>query len=149
MKIVRSGDKFLCQVGRDEQTLLWDLLKLYPCISSDTQGGPPEDSHPSTALLEEALAEQRSENKKRIQTFLQERHLCADSEKTYQFSVSASEMEWLLQILNDVRIGNWISLGSPAEKLELKLLDEKTAPYFWAMELAGHFEMQILSALRD
>ncbi len=148
MKIVRAGDHFLCQLGRGERTLLWDLLRLYPCISSATPPGLSERPNSSKELLEDALSEQRTENKKRVQTFLGNEHRFEDSEKGFKFSVSTAELEWLLQILNDVRIGSWISLGSPDEKLELKLLDEKTAPHFWAMEMAGNFEMQILSALR-
>ena len=149
MKIVRAADHFLCQLGKDERTLLWDLLKSYPCISSAAQPGSPGRGTSSHQLLEEALAEQRVENKKRVQTFLRDRYRFEDSDKDLRFSVSTAEMEWLLQILNDVRIGNWILLGSPDEKFELKLLDEKTAPHFWAMEMAGHFETQILSALAD
>ena len=149
MKIFRDGDNFSCQLGKGEQTLLWNLLKLYPCISSATQPGSPGKRNHSKELLEEALSEQRTENKKRVQIFLREKTHVEATEKGFRFSLSAAEMEWLLQILNDVRVGNWILLGAPEEKLELKLLDEKNAPYFWAMEMAGHFQMQILSALND
>jgi len=149
VKIVRLGDHFSCQLGKDERTLLWDLLNLYPCISSTVQPSLPGGRNSSHDLLEEALAEQRAQNKKRVQLFLRDRQPSEDSDKNFRFSLSTAELEWLLQILNDVRIGNWIFLGSPDEKFELKLLDEKTAPHFWAMEMAGHFEMQILSALND
>ena len=149
MKIIRAGDHFLCQLGKEERKLLWDLLKLYPCVSPAATPNLPGGRNSSNALLEEALAEQRAENKKRVQLFLRNRHRSEDPDKNFRFSLSSAELEWLLQILNDVRIGNWIFLGSPDEKFELKLLDEKTAPHFWAMEMAGHFEMQILSALMD
>ena len=36
-------------------------------------------------------------------------------------------------------------LGSPEEKPAR--LNEKTAPHFWAMEMAGYFQMQLLEAL--
>jgi len=149
VKIVRVGDHFLCQLGRDERTLLWDILNLYPCISSAAQPGSPGSWNSNNQLLEEALTEQRAENKKRVQIFLRDRYRFQHSDKDLRLSLSTAELEWLLQILNDVRIGNWILLGSPDEKFELKMLDEKTAPHFWAMEMAGHFEMQILSALKD
>jgi hypothetical protein len=147
VKIVRAGDNFSCQLGKGEQILLWNLLKLYPCISSAAQPGSGRKRNHSKELLEEALAEQRRENKKRLEMFLREKTRLEAAEKNFRFSLSTAELEWLLQILNDVRVGNWILLGAPEEKLELKLLDEKNAPYFWAMEMAGHFEMQILSAL--
>ena len=60
---------------------------------------------------------------------------------------SGSELEWLLQILNDVRVGSWIILGSPEQAMEFKLLNEKTAADFWAMEMSGQFQMNFLAAL--
>ena len=30
-----------------------------------------------------------------------------------QLTLSGPEIEWLLQVLNDVRVGSWIALGSP------------------------------------
>jgi hypothetical protein len=149
VNIVRVADHFLCRFNKGEKGVLWGLLKLYPCLSSGTLLGLPGKPDSSKQLLEEALSEQRLENKKRVQTFLERHHGSRDSEQGLQFSVSSAELEWLLQILNDVRIGSWILLGSPDKKLELKLLDERTAPHFWAMEMAGHFEMLLLSALQD
>jgi len=52
----------------------------------------------------------------------------------------------LLQVLNDVRIGSWIELGSPERPLEA--LGAKTAPAVWAMEMAGAFQMSLLELLR-
>ena len=61
--------------------------------------------------------------------------------------LTPSELEWLLQILNDVRVGSWIILGSPEQAMEFKLLNEKTAADFWAMEMSGQFQMRFLEAL--
>ena len=101
----------------------------------------------SQRLLEESLAEQRAENKRQIQAFLTDERRFEPAETGWRFSLSAAELEWLLQVLNDVRVGSWIQLGSPDEKLETKLLNDKTAPHFWAMEMAGHFQMGMLAAL--
>ena len=73
MKIIRAGDNFSCQLGKGEQTLLWNLLKLYPCISTAAQPMAPGKRNHSKELLDEALSEQRSENKKRVQVFLREK----------------------------------------------------------------------------
>ena len=51
-------------------------------------------------------------------------------------------MDWVLQVLNDVRVGSWVLLGSP-EELAMDL-NEKTAPHFRAMEMAGYFQAQFL-----
>jgi len=73
--------------------------------------------------------------------------LTIEQDELKGFSRTIAEIEWLLQILNDVRVGSWLSLGSPDEELELSLLNAKTAPHFWTMQLAGEFEMRLLKAL--
>ena len=45
-----------------------------------------------------------------------------------RLSLSQADLEWLLQILNDIRVGSWVILGSPEEKLEVNLLNERNAP---------------------
>ena len=58
-------------------------------------------------------------------------------------------MEWLLQALNDIRVGSWLALGSPDGPVEiLAALTDKTAPDFWAMEISGHFQAVLLAAVR-
>jgi len=58
------------------------------------------------------------------------------------------QIEWLLQVLNDVRIGAWLAIGSPDGQLEtIAIFNEKTAPYFWAMEVSGHFQAVLLKAI--
>jgi hypothetical protein len=50
-----------------------------------------------------------------------------------------------MQVLNDVRVGSWVILGSPDKKPAE--LNATTAPHFLAMEMAGYFQMQLLEAL--
>jgi leucyl/phenylalanyl-tRNA--protein transferase len=66
----------------------------------------------------------------------------------YRVGFSRGEMEWLLQVLNDVRVGSWIALGSPSQQEEaIKGLNEQNAPHLLAMELAGYFESYLLDAI--
>jgi len=148
VKIHREGEHFHFELAKGEQKLLWEILQLYPCISQAARPGRPHKSEPNAELLEEALADQRAENKNKLRVFLEDPTRVQTSEKGVGFVLSNSEIEWLLQVINDVRVGSWIHLGAPEEKFELKLLDERNAPHFWAMEMAGHFEMQLLAALR-
>jgi predicted house-cleaning NTP pyrophosphatase (Maf/HAM1 superfamily) len=60
--------------------------------------------------------------------------------------LSPAEIEWLLQVLNDVRVGGWLALGEP-EELEPPEINETNAPYLLAMEAAGYFQAQLLAAL--
>lgn len=149
MKIVRTGDKFVFQTGTREKNLLLGVLKLYPCIPAAhrlKQLDRLPDS--SQKLLDEALAEQRAENRKQLEAFLAESARFDQTEEGWHFSLSRTELEWLLQILNDIRIGSWIKLGSPDETRRMRLLDKETAPDFWAMELAGALQVQMLEALK-
>ena len=98
-------------------------------------------------MLEEALAEQRAENRKQIQAWLNDSNRFEESDTGFRLSLSAAQVEWLLQILNDVRVGSWVILGSPEPARELSLINEKTAPHFWAMDAAGLFQVHLLEAL--
>jgi hypothetical protein len=58
------------------------------------------------------------------------------------------EIEWLLQVLNDVRLGSWIALGSPDLEREDQLaVTIQTLPHLQRMELAGRLEMFFLNAI--
>jgi hypothetical protein len=145
-----TGARFLFYLGNRDKQLLLQLLSLYPLVPaahqrlSKTEAGPRRDE--AQRLLDDALAEQRSENKRNLQTFLSAAGRFEPSGHGWRFAVSQAELEWLLQILNDVRVGSWIKLGSPEPKLEMQGLNEKTGPDFWAMEMAGVFQGILLEA---
>jgi hypothetical protein len=152
VKLIRvTKGNFLFQLGKREKTLLLQVLRLYPRIPPATfrlsKSGKLPDAEANQRLLEESLADQRQQNRKTLQAFLTDPRRFADTESGSRLSLSPSELEWLLQILNDVRVGSWIILGSPDQGLELKLLNEKTAPDFWAMEMSGQFQMRFLEAI--
>jgi hypothetical protein len=152
VKLIRSSNgKLLFHLSKREKVLLIEVLKLYPRIPSGHQRLsrslkiPDQDAN--QGLLNEALAEQRAECKKRLRAFLADPHRFEEDQAGSRLSLSGSEPEWMLQVLNDIRVGSWISLGSPEPPLEIKLLSVKTAPDFWAMEMAGHFQMHLIAAM--
>jgi hypothetical protein len=110
--------------------------------------GKLPDADANQRLLNEALAEQRAENQRQLSSFLSDPLRLVPASKEgddgFRLWLSPAEFEWLLQILNDVRVGSWIKLGSPeAPKL---VLNAETMPQVWAMEASGHFQMQLLAA---
>jgi hypothetical protein len=150
VKLVRATAKqFDFQLGKREKRLLMDLLALYPClppahqILSRKKAHMPEPEE-NQRLLDEALAEQRAENKKHLEALLADPGRFHENSSGWRLSLAPSDLEWLLQILNDIRVGNWVRLGSPEELFEA--LDEETAPHYAAMEMAGIFQMQFLTA---
>jgi hypothetical protein len=151
--------KFVCftkegsvfYLGKREKQLLFQLLKLYPKVPSghhrisrfnNTKG--PEESH---RLIEEALAEQRLDNKKVVDGLMNDPGRFRESGSGYHLTLTGAEREWLLEILNDVRVGSWINLGSPEVIAEFAQPSDREDLNFWAMELAGFFQMALLRTL--
>jgi hypothetical protein len=66
----------------------------------------------------------------------------------YRLSLDAQQLEWLLQVLNDVRVGSWILLGCPdTDEGQQREITLKTARYYLVMEFAGYFQSVLLDAL--
>jgi hypothetical protein len=150
MKLVRTTKtKLLFDLGRREERLFREVLKLYPRVPSAHHVLTKSQQFPARAadqrLLDEALEEQRAEHKQQVTALLADLRRLTPTETGSRLSLSHAELEWLLQVLNDIRVGSWIILGSPEEKVPE--LNEATAPHFWAMELAGHFQSQLLEAM--
>lgn len=148
MKLRRAGEgRYIFTLARREKEVLFGILKLYPRIPAAYQPlsktTRPDES--SQGLLNEALNEQRAENRKQLEAVLGDKRRLARTDKGWSLTLSAAEVDWLLQVLNDIRVGSWVSLGSP-EKLP-SALTEENAPDVYAMEVAGAFQSFILDAL--
>lgn len=133
-------------LGTRETRLLRQLAALYVemparprSLSKNTQ--LPEHE----TLLREALAEQRTESLRRLRLLLADKQHLRLDETGAVLVLSPDEVEWLLQVLNDIRVGSWVALGSPENPLAK--ISQKTAPHLWAMEMAGYFEMHLLDAI--
>lgn len=153
MKLIRTKrEKLAFEISLPEKRLLFEVLKLYPLISathhrlSKTARSAQHDEN--QRLLEESLAAQREENRKNVRTMLDEPGRFQAAASGFQLTLSGPEIEWLLQVLNDVRVGSWIALGSPDPEQGKKIVfNEKILPHFRMMELAGAFQMVFLDAL--
>ncbi len=136
------------ELSKREKSLLLKILELYPLVPSSYQQlsrtGSARDLEDHQRLLDEALLEQRAENKQRLAQFLGNPRTFESNSKGCCIHLRQTDMEWLLQVLNDVRVGSWIALGSPEEKPSV--LNPETAPGFWAMEIAGFLEVSLLNA---
>lgn len=153
MRLLRtSGDRFTFHLGKREKPVLLAVLRRYPLIppahQSLSKSMTTAQHEADQRLLEEALAEQRRENRRQLEALLNDRRRLKDVETGCRLTLSAGEVDWLLQVLNDVRVGSWIHLGAPETDLWDFELNEQTAPHAWAMEMAGLFQMHLLEALR-
>ena len=144
-----SETELLLQLGRQEKRSLVELLKLYPRLPAAHQklSKNSKVSENSQSLLEEALKEQHAENKKQLESLLFNPKRFRETETGVRMTLTPGDLEWLLQVLNDIRVGSWVRLGCPENKMEP--LSEETAPDFWAMEISGLFQMQLLGLMNS
>jgi hypothetical protein len=146
-----NGDEFVFHLGKKESGSFIAVLDQYPYMPAGHQhlSKTRQESHVEAAqpLLDEALAEQRAEHRNRVQKFLADAHRFKQGPGGTELRLGRADREWLLQVLNDVRVGAWVRLGAPEEKLPP--VNAETVRDFWAMEMAGLFEMQFLHALEQ
>lgn len=154
MKLLsRSPEECIFLIGKRERQMLTSVLKHYPVLSTTyhtlSKGGTDESSE-DEELLREALAEQQKENRQQLQAMLSEPDRFTEDSLGYRFTLKLGEAEWLLQVLNDIRVGSWVKLGSPRLALPIPTaLTEENVKLCWAMEIAGLFESELLQALNS
>lgn len=147
-------------VGRDENQLTFDLgdqqkllleriLKEYPVAGDSlhpiSKSGESVELPDQQELLAEALAENRAEMKRRIGNFLRDPRRFERTETGWRITILSRQLNWLLQVLNEIRIGSWRQLDCP-EPDDLTLALENPEPFF-RMELSGQFQHVLLCAL--
>jgi len=151
VKLLRTGKSGLVfQLGHREKHLLIETLQLYPLVpaahhrlSKEGNGPNAEDNQ---RLLEAALAEQRQENRNQVLAMLNEPQRFRETNGGWELTFAPAQIEWLLQVLNDVRVGSWLALGEPEPGAE----PEITAPnakYHFALQVCGMFQSGLLAAL--
>lgn len=153
MRLIRAEAELLVFLLRkQEYDVLRVVLARYPAIPpghrqlSRTMSG--EAAEENQRLLDEALAEQRAENQARLGKFLDEPGRFVELKENWRFKLKPLEANWLLQVLNEIRVGSWLRLGSPDFEAGVKVeWNEDNAPILWAMEVAGQFESCLLAAL--
>ena len=107
-------------MGERERDLFLEILGFYPCAAAArpllSRHSEIPDAEAAEHLLEEALAEQREENHRLLQQFMLDFERCQPQPGGLKLGLSEADVEWLLQVLNDVRVGSWIKIGSPEDQ---------------------------------
>ncbi len=143
MKLVQAnGKSFIFEFRSRERQLLGAILQLYPMLNPDyhqvSRTASPEEIAETEALLREAMTEQRQKNKRLVAEFLDEKNWPMTEDGRHHLSFSPEKVEWLLQVLNDVRVGSWVKLGKPdnehGEKINTSI---ENLPYAGALEFSG------------
>jgi hypothetical protein len=148
-RLKAAGEKLVFHLVPWEKQLLLKVLEQYPCMPPAHRPLSKSAALPELAasqqLLDEALLEHRSEARRHASALLEDPHRFERDQQGWRLSLSVPELEWLLQILNDIRVGSWVRLGSPEQLTEA--LTQDNAPVFWTMEMAGVFQSHLLEAL--
>ncbi|MCX8090979.1 MAG: hypothetical protein N3I86_08610 [Verrucomicrobiae bacterium] len=150
MKLLRRGREFVFRLSRREHGLLVETLRLYPLVPPAHHRLSREGRAPSLVesqrLLDEALAEQRAAHRRQVQAFLSDPERFRPVDNALELRLAPAEIEWLLQVLNDVRVGAWLALGEPEQGAEPPVTGDN-ARYHFALAMSGWFESELLAAL--
>ena len=151
MKLLRASPAgHVFQLGHREQQLLFETLKHYPLVPaahhrlSQADQGP--NAEENQRLLEASLAELRQANRRQVLALLNEPQRWRATKSGFELELTPLQIEWLLQVLNDVRVGSWLALGEP-EPGAAPAVTEQNAKYFFALESCGLFQSGLLTAL--
>ena len=151
MKLLRADPTgHVFHLVRREQQLLLETISLYPLVpaahhrlsKSQMAGQSEENQH----LLEAALAEQRQENRRQVLSMLNDPQRFREIKSGFELTLTSAQVEWLLQVLNDVRVGSWLTLGEP-EPGEEPAVTQQNAKYQLVLQVCGMFQSGLLAAL--
>lgn len=150
MKLVEAKDgHFVFRVSRRERLLLTHALKLFPVGSGPvaplSKSGDDQKLAEHELALAEALSEQRAEHKRLVDAFLGEQGRFAEDKSGFRLRLTTVQVDWLLRVLNEVRVGLWVKLGKPDELAPLALSGQLDAVV--AMEICALFQSRLLAAV--
>ena len=135
-----------------ERDFLLTVLKAYPAIPHDYQPLSRESaerlSPEDQELLREALLEHHAGSQAKVRRWLKGGARFRQVEDHWRFSLAKTDFSWMMQVLNDVRVGHWLQLGSPDDVHNPIELLQKDPAAFFHMEAAGMFQIQFLEAIQ-
>lgn len=153
MKLLRTeSDCYIFRLRQTEKDLLFRLIRLYPVVPPANQplsrAGTGESDIENQRLLYESIEAHRKEQQTQAFAMMDNPTCFAHVKGGWNVRLSAIQIEVLLQVLNDIRVGSWIALGSPDFEEGVKVEPTETnAARLWLMETAGFFEQELIEAI--
>lgn len=153
MKIQRTkGGGVVWHLSEPEHRGLEKVFEGYPMITAGyhrlSKRTATPAAHDGQEVLEEALAEQKRAAKQVLERLWNRRLRPSSVAAGFVLALKPVEVESLLQIVNELRVGNWLKLGSPGLNSDWRPpLSVDTAKHLHAVEICGEVEMQLLAAL--
>jgi hypothetical protein len=157
MRFVRSQKSpggehpFVFHISKREKVVLLSTLRLYPLLDASyhqLSRDPKTAGRAEQEWLEEAMEQQRQDQKKKLDQFFgNDRLFFKDGKGELQLTLTGEQLEWLLRVLNEIRVGSWVRLGRPEMEAARKLqLSSEQAHFLASMELSGYFQAALLEA---
>ncbi len=146
--VKQTEDGWEYHLTNPELNCLRSILSQFPVTATAPARISKTEHDPQTVdrekLLNESLAEHSEMLKQKAKDLIGPDKLKAQG-KNWRLCLSSVEREMFLQILNDIRVGCWRTLGEP-ENLEEKILNatEREQVFHNIMNLAGYFEHHLL-----
>lgn len=153
MKLLgKTDNKFTFEFSVEEKMLLFEVLKLYPVIDPTLQelskSITNKDISQSKKLLQEELLEQQKQNKEMLKCIFGDSSFFTQQDYYCKLQLSPEQMECLLQVLNDVRVGTWRNIGSPDyEGLKNLRIKKSSLVSLVIMDVCEYFEYHLLEAM--
>jgi hypothetical protein len=152
MKLFQANAKgYGFEFNLREKQLLFKVLSLYPLVPAAHHRitwKSPAAGDERQMLLEESLASHRAEARQRVQALINNPKNFPAFGSGFRWLTARGEMEWILQVLNEVRVGSWLALGSPnLQQSKHAVPTAENEVHYWAMDIAATFEMIFVSAL--
>jgi hypothetical protein len=145
--------RLIFQISAREEALLLAVLRLYPALENShhrISQDPQTVGSSEQRLLEESMAQQRAAHRRRVdELFLAPQRFFKDAPDARHLVLTGEQLEWLLQVLNDIRVGSWVRLGCPdLEKPAPLELTRANTRAFQAMHISGQFQSDLLEAVK-
>jgi hypothetical protein len=141
------------RISRLEKALLLATVQIFPVLApsyhrltKDPKNAAPAEQR----LLEEAMERQKGEHKARLSEFLlADVPVFTEAGEELYLNLSGEQLEWLLQVLNDIRVGSWVQLGSPdTDTVRRSSLTAGEARSVAAMDMSAYFQAGLLEAFK-
>ena len=146
-----SPDAFSFEFNQREKDWLFQVLERYPLIPAGhhrLSRQPAALGNEHQAWLEESLAAHREEARRKLRQFMTNPGNFPADGDGFRWTASRADLEWMLQVLNDVRVGSWLALGSPdLQAAKFTMPTPETRAHYLVMDIAGGLETIFIAAL--
>ena len=141
------------QISPGEEALLLATLRLYPVLDKGhhrISKDPKSAGSAEQRLLEESMAQRRAAHRRKLdELFRAPQRFFKGASGVRHLVLTSAQFEWLLQVLNDIRVGSWVRLGCPEMEEAARVQPSRAnARALVAMHLSGRFQAALLEAVK-